>query len=81
MTTFREIRIFDVISEVHSIIGRNRFDRFFIPGPLTVIDINGPYSNWNSGYVEIDLLVKSFDTPETWVKVMASDEVHIIVTR
>jgi hypothetical protein len=81
MTTFREIRTFDVIGDIPNLVGKNPLNRRILAGPWTVIDIIGPASNWNSGLVEMNILVKSFDTPEMWVKVLPSDEVHIIVQR
>lgn len=78
MTTFREIRTNNVIGDIPNLVGRNRFNRRILAGPWTVLDIRDAYTNWNSGLVEMDILVKSFDTPEMWVKVLPTDEVHVI---
>ena len=78
MTTFREIRPNNVIGDIPNLVGKNPLNRRIVAGPFTVIEINGPYSNWNSGLVEMDILVKSFDTPEMWVKVLPSDSIHLI---
>lgn len=81
MTTFREIRSNDVIGDVEYIVGRNKWNVRILPGPLTVLDVRDEFVNWNSGFVEMQIQVKSFDTPATWVTVLPDTEINVIVSK
>jgi hypothetical protein len=81
MTTFREIRSNDVIGDVEYIVGRNKWNVRILSGPLTVLDVRDEFVNWNSGFVEMQIQVKSFDTPAVWVTVLPDTEINVIVSK